>query len=98
MRPRIAWIRISDVDILDFLNEHTIEDFEAPPTAIAINMELAEGTVWNRVRVLNDAGLIERTDEKRGYYRITAMGRRYLADELTDDEREHLEDFNQYAD
>lgn len=97
MRPRIAWVRISDVDILDFLNEHAIEGFEAPPMAIAINMDLAEGTVWNRVRVLNAAGLIDRTDEDRGYYKITPMGQRYLADELTDDEHQQLEDFNANA-
>lgn len=94
MRARIAWIRISDVDILEFLNNHSLGDFESPPTAIAVNMDLAEGTVWQRVRVLNDAGLIERTDEDRGYYKITDMGQRYLAGELVENERQRLEDFN----
>lgn len=85
---------MSDLDILEFLDGHSLEEYEAPPTAIAINMDLAEGTVWNRVRVLKAAGLIKRTDDKRGYYRITNMGQRYLAGELTDDERQKLEDFD----
>lgn len=85
---------MSDLDILEFLNGHSLEDYEAPPTAIAVNMDLAEGTVWNRVRVLNAAELIERTDEKRGYYRITGMGQRYLEGELSDEERQRLEDFD----
>lgn len=93
MRPRIAWIRISDLSILEFLNGHELEEYEAPPTAIAVNMDLAEGTVWNRVRVLSTAGLIDRTDEDRGYYRITSMGERFLAGDLTNDERQQLEDF-----
>lgn len=95
MRPRIAWIRISDLDILEFLDGHDLENFHAPPTTIALNMDIAEGTVWSRVRVLNAAGLIEKTDETRGYYRLTSMGDRFLADDLTDDEREHLENFDQ---
>ncbi len=94
MRARIAWLRMSDLDILEFLNGHSLADYEAPPTAIAVNMDLAEGTVWNRVRVLRAAGLIDRTDDDRGYYRITGLGERYLAGELTDDEREQLEAFN----
>lgn len=85
---------MSDHDILDFLSAHDLEEFEAPPTAIAVNMDLAEGTVWQRVRVLNAADLIERTDEDRGYYRITGMGQRYLENELTDDEHQRLDDFD----
>jgi predicted transcriptional regulator len=94
MRPRIAWVRISDLDILEFLDGHTLEIFEAPPTPIALNMNLAEGTVWQRMTVLKTAGLVERTDEERGYYKITDLGHRYLEDELTDDERQHLEEFD----
>ncbi len=94
MRARIAWLRMSDLDILEFLDGHSLADYEAPPTAIAVNMDLAEGTVWNRVRVLRAAGLIERTDETRGYYKITSLGQRYLAGELTDDERQQLEEFD----
>lgn len=85
---------MSDLDILEFLNGHSLEEYEAPPTAIAVNMDLSEGTVWNRVRVLNAAGLIDRTDEKRGYYTITGIGQRYLAGELTDDEHQQLEEFD----
>ena len=94
MRARIAWLRMSDLDILEFLDGHSLENYEVPPTAIVVNMDLAEGTVWNRVRVLNAAGLIDRTDDDRGYYRITATGKRYLAGDLTDDERQQLEDFD----
>ncbi|SIR97163.1 Winged helix-turn-helix transcription repressor, HrcA DNA-binding [Haladaptatus litoreus] len=85
---------MSDLDILEFLDGHALPDYEVPPTAIAVNMDLAEGTVWNRVRVLRAAGLIERTDETRGYYKITGLGQHYLAGELTDDERQQLEEFD----
>lgn len=85
---------MSDHDILDFLNGHEVDEFRVGPTAIAVNVGLSEGTVWNRVRVLNAADLLERTDEDRGYYRITGMGQRYLTDDLMDEERQQLEDFD----
>lgn len=85
---------MSDLDILEFLNGHALEDFQNPPTAIAMNMAVTEGTVWQRVRVLSAAGLIERTDDDRGYYTITNVGRRYLAGELSDDELQRLKDFD----
>lgn len=85
---------MSDHDILDFLNSHELDDFQVGPTAVAVNVGLSEGTVWNRVRVLNAAGLIERTDEDRGYYMITNMGKRYLTDDLLDEERQQLENFD----
>lgn len=85
---------MSDHDILDFLNAHELDEFQVGPTAIAVNVGLAEGTVWNRVRVLNAAGLIERTDEDRGYYRITNLGKRYLTDDLLDEEYQQLENFD----
>lgn len=37
---------------------------------------------------LAKAGLLEKIDEKRGYYLITKKGRRYLAGELDADELE----------
>ena len=85
---------MSDLNIFEFLDEHSLEGFEAPPTTIAVNMNQAEGTIWQRVRVLHAAGLIDRTDEQRGYYTITEMGQRYLADELDDDEHQHLQTFD----
>lgn len=87
-------MRLSDVDILEFLNGHSLQEFVAPPTVIAVNMGLSEGTVWQRVRILNAAGLLDRTDEDRGYYASTDLGQRYLTGDLTDDEYHDLREFD----
>lgn len=94
MRARVVWITIGDVDILEFLDGHEIPNFEAQPGQIAKNTPKTASTVRNRVRILKEAGLIEQTDEKRGYYQISDLGRRYLNDELTDTELEELENFD----
>lgn len=94
MRARIAWVRISDVDILEFLDGHELEDFVAPPSVMAANMSISESNAQQRVRVLSESGLIARTDEVRGYYTITDTGRRYLTGDLSDEERQELEEFD----
>lgn len=94
MRARIPWVRISDMDILEFLDGHELEDFVAPPSVIAANMSVSESNAQQRVRILAASGLIERTDDDRGYYAITDLGRRYLADDITDEERQELEAFD----
>ncbi|AQL41629.1 hypothetical protein BV210_02370 [Halorientalis sp. IM1011] len=93
MRARVVWITIGDVDILEFLDGHELDEFEAQPSHIAKNTTKAASTVRDRIRVLRVAGLVERTDD-RGYYRISDLGRRYLSDDLTEDELEELEDFD----
>ncbi|SEQ00628.1 helix-turn-helix domain-containing protein [Natrinema salaciae] len=85
---------MSDLDILEFLDGHELDDFQAPPATIAKNMDPTKGTVQQRVRILNAAGLIEKKDATGGYYCITGVGRRYLQGELLDEERDRLEQFD----
>ena len=93
MRARVVWTTIGDVDILEFLDGHELDEFEATPAQIATNTTNAASTVRDRILVLRDAGLVERTDE-RGYYRISDLGRRYLSNDLTDGELDELENFD----
>ncbi|WP_254523729.1 hypothetical protein [Natrinema caseinilyticum] len=57
-------------------------------------MDPTKGTIQQRVRILQAAGLIEKKDATGGYYHITGVGRRYLQGELLDEEREGLEQFD----
>ncbi len=43
-----------------------------------------------RLRELAEHGLLEKAEDKRGYYRITDRGRAYLAGELDADELEKV--------
>ncbi|WP_247729545.1 winged helix-turn-helix domain-containing protein [Halovivax limisalsi] len=85
---------MSDFSILEFLDGHELDAFHAPPSTIAKNMDISKGTVQQRVRILNAAGLIEKEDETGGYYRITGLGRRYLDQSLLDEEKERLKAFD----
>jgi predicted transcriptional regulator len=72
---------MKDVYILRFFNE----------TGAAVNVDVAyhnlvevgefefsKATVSRRVRKLYQEGYLERTDEPRGYYRISDEGREFL--------------------
>ncbi|AGB17402.1 hypothetical protein Halru_2831 [Halovivax ruber XH-70] len=85
---------MSDLDVLEFLDGHELDDFKAPPATIAKNMDPTKGTIQQRVRILNAAGLIEKEDETGGYYRITGLGRRYLEHDLLDEEEARLKEFD----
>lgn len=85
---------MSDLAILEFLDGHELDEFQAPPATIAKNMDPTKGTIQQRVRILNAANLIKKEDETAGYYRITGLGRRYLEGELLEEEEEQLKDFD----
>lgn len=57
------------------------------PAVIAYNTDYSRNYINKRVRKLRESDLIERPDD--GYYRITGLGRDYLAGEL---EKAELED------
>lgn len=80
----------SDNVILEFLSEH---DIAVPPMVLAWNINnISYPTVQRRLPKLETAGLVTRLDDPEGYRRITDLGERYLAGELSDREIERIED------
>ncbi|TKX86132.1 ArsR family transcriptional regulator [Halorubrum sp. SS5] len=86
MRPLVSWMTKSDPAILELLHE---SDIDLPPAVISHNVDgVSHPTVKRRLPILNEHGLVEKTSEKRGYYRITERGRAYLAGDLDSDDLE----------
>ena len=98
MRARISWMTNNDDPILEFLHERNLA---LPPRVIEHNLSTREGinipysTINHRLKLLLDAGFVEKEYEQGGFYSITDLGRRYLAGELTEEEREQLQDEHQ---
>ncbi|MEY7847740.1 transcriptional regulator [Natrarchaeobius sp. A-rgal3] len=92
MRARVSWMNEADDAILEYLQELETEAghrIALPPTAVWFNLveelgvlDRSQNTISRRMNVLSDANLLEKTDEKRGYYRITDRGLAYLEGEL----------------
>lgn len=87
MRPRPSWLSLKDGPILEFLDEH---DLALPPKALYLNLnrhghEIGYSTVRERVRVLSDNGMLAEVEDG-GYYAVTDLGRRWLADDVSADE------------
>lgn len=94
MRPRVPWMNETDDAILEFFEELASAEFRVclAPTPVWLNLtqelevlEKSRDTVSRRMGKLAEMGLLERVDEKRGYYRITDMGLAYVAGELDAD-------------
>ena len=86
MRPLVSWMTKSDPAILELLDE---SDLDLPPAVISHNVDgVSHPTVKRRLPILDEHGLVERTSEKRGYYRVTERGRAYLAGDLNADDLE----------
>lgn len=93
MRARVPWMNEADDAILEYLQELETDAghrISLPPTAIWYNLveqlgvlDRSQNTISRRMNVLADAGLLDKTDEKRGYYRITDQGLAYLDGSLT---------------
>jgi len=80
----------NDDTILEFFADHEIA---LPPTGLEINLEragvdISYSTIHRRLNELHDYGLLDKVDEKKGYYAISEMGRKYLAGELDASELE----------
>lgn len=86
-------LNTTDVAILRFLAGHRIDHFEAGPTIVSDHIGSSPATVSRRFNRLAYAGLIEETQQHKssGRHKVTDLGRRYLAEELTEDELELIE-------
>ena len=89
MRPRPEWMSLKDGLILEFLAEN---DLELPAKPLYRNLnrhghEIGYSTVRQRLRELEEHGLIEKVDEA-GYYQVSSMGKAYLEGELELDDLE----------
>lgn len=84
----------TDVEILRFLAGHKFEHFEAGPKLAADHIGSTASTVSRRYNRLAYAGLVEEATQHKqsGRHSITDLGRRYLAEELRDDEVEELQE------
>lgn len=90
MRPRVSWMTGNDDSILEFLHDR---DVALPPTALEINLnregvEISRSTIHRRLNQLHEHELVEKIDEKKGYYVITEKGTDYLYGDLDSDELE----------
>ena len=83
MRPRVDWMNQTDDRILELLDE---SDLILTPAVMARNLDYTRNWVSRRVGKLESAGLVEPIDS--GYYRISDLGRAYLAGDLDADELE----------
>lgn len=89
MRPLVDWMTKSDPAILELFEETGLS---MPPAVVSYNIEgVSHPTVKRRLPILADEGLLERAEDKRGYYRITDRGRAYLAGDLDAGDLEHDE-------
>ncbi|SEV81700.1 hypothetical protein [Natrinema salifodinae] len=92
MRARVSWMNEVDDAILEYLRELETEAghrISLPPTAVWYNLvkglevlDRSQNTISRRMNVLGRASLLEKTDENRGYYRITDKGIAYLEGNL----------------
>ncbi|WP_246999260.1 transcriptional regulator [Halosolutus gelatinilyticus] len=102
MRARVSWMNEADDAILEYLQEletDTGHRIALPPTAVWYNLvaelgvlDRSQNTISRRMNVLSNAELLEKIDEKRGYYRITDRGFAYLNGELAASDLEQPEE------
>lgn len=55
-------------------------------------IDKSNATVVRHIQKLADAGLLQAADDDSGFYAITGLGRRYLNDNLSESEREQIEE------
>lgn len=96
MRPRVPWMNETDDSILEYLAQLEIgggNRVTQSPTAVWVNLaqefdvlDKSQSTVSRRMKRLEQMDLLEKTDEKRAYYRITDKGIRYVNGEISREE------------
>lgn len=91
MRPRIRNMRESDKRILKFLYNGDESELIATPVIIAANIDYADDTVRKRMKPLRSSDLVKYHDEGRGMYTIGDLGRKYIENDLTDDDVAKIE-------
>lgn len=89
MYRRVSWFVPADPMILEYLttepatgNQRIIQS----PTAIAANIPYSAAHIRDRLAVLLEGGLVEKTD--RGYYRLTDTGAELMAGDIVPEELE----------
>lgn len=93
MPPHVHWMTNGDYEIIRYLAGHERDDFRAAPMGVATNIAKSASYVRRRMRGLATVGLLEHVENaegKPGYYRLTDLGYRFLANDLSDDEREEI--------
>ena len=93
MLPRVDWMQSADIPILLYLSEHRWR-IAAPPATVAVNVGLSNTHANRRLKILEDAGLVETVDdevEKTGYYRITNYGERVIMGQVSASELNELD-------
>lgn len=76
---------ISDEPILDLLREKGVA---LKPGGIEANLDiegvsLSKRTIYRRLEVLEDAGMLEQPDGWPGYYQVTSLAVTWLDEELS---------------
>ncbi|WP_440989149.1 ArsR family transcriptional regulator [Haloarchaeobius baliensis] len=78
-----------DRDILELLkNDGGVHELVLNPRHISENIDWNHQTVREHVLALRNHGLIEHHDESKGIYRLSDLGRAYLAGEVDAEELE----------
>lgn len=93
MPPHVRWMTQTDYEIVAYLGGHERDDFRAAPTGVATNIDKSLSYVGRRMRGLAAVGLLENVENIEGhlgYYRLTDLGYRFLAGDLTNDELEEI--------
>lgn len=90
MRPTPEWMSLKDILILEYMQEH---DLVLSPRLLHRNLvrqdhKIGYSTVRQRVKELEEHGLLEYDDEDSGHYVVSEKGREYLAGELSKDDLE----------
>lgn len=100
MRRRVAGMDQIDDALLEFYDHISPDDdpvWMKPGNVyrnLVVEREIVDkghATVVRHIQKLADAGLLQTADDDSGFYAITDLGRRYLDDELTENERKQLE-------
>lgn len=89
MIPNVSWMVAADTLILFFLSEHRWR-FLVTPSMVATNVGMSTSHANRRLKILQDAGMVEQADD-RGYYRITDLGERLILGQCTKEELEKLD-------
>ena len=71
-----------DRDILERLENEGNRELVLTPALIAENTDWGHQTVREHVSILRDHELIEYHDKKRGVYRLSDQGRKYLEGQI----------------
>ena len=92
MRPTPGWMTMTDLVILEFLNDH---DLELAPKPLYRNLirhghDVGYSTIRGRLPELAEKGLLQKDSD--GYYQLTDLGREYLAGEIDADDLEEIDE------